>query len=143
VRGGSGSAGGKTRSVLRAGPPPLEGIKDDPPDRSNAQQEAESLYKSLHPSKETTTMAMFDTKPLADRLSEAGANLHCLSCGAENVTYSATRYSLTELGSDDKLAVEPEWGLTSGLRLAARVCLACSYIHLYALAVVAGDLDPL
>jgi hypothetical protein len=75
----------------------------------------------------------FDLRPLARRLEQKQATLDCLCCGSSDVSYSDTRYALIELDSDDQLAVEQDWGLTSNLFCAARVCNACGFVHLHAL----------
>jgi hypothetical protein len=73
----------------------------------------------------------FDLRPFARTLRKANANLDCLCCGSSDVNYSDARYALIELGSDDRLAVEPDWGLASTLFCAVRICNACGYVHLH------------
>ena len=76
---------------------------------------------------------MYDLRPFARRLEQANANLNCLCCGSSTVNYSDARYALVELESDDRLAVQPDWGMASAMFCGARVCETCGYVHLHAL----------
>ena len=78
----------------------------------------------------------YDLRPFAARLAEAQANLDCLCCGSSDMNYSDARYALIEMDSDDRLAVEFDWGLATSMFCGARVCEACGYVHLHSLLVV-------
>ena len=78
----------------------------------------------------------YDPQRLIRHLINTDATPNCLSCGATNVRVADTRYALVELDAEDHLAVEADWGLASSLKCGARICNACSYVHLYALAVI-------
>jgi hypothetical protein len=84
----------------------------------------------------------YDVGPFASRLEKANANLACLCCGSTSVMYSDARYMLIELDSDDRLAVQPDWGLGSGAFCGARICHACGYVHLHSLLVIDGQGYP-
>jgi hypothetical protein len=73
----------------------------------------------------------YDHGPIMERLIAAGATETCLCCGSSEVRYSDTRYALIDLDANDKLAVETDWGLASGLFCIARICNACGFVHLH------------
>ena len=72
-----------------------------------------------------------DHRELDNRLTDADAQRHCLSCGSSDVDHAAGRFALIEVGDDDRLDLDAFSGEVVLVVCRARICKSCGFVHLY------------
>jgi hypothetical protein len=74
----------------------------------------------------------FDYQELDNgRLTEAGANRKCLSCGSSDVKFVDKAFGLVEVADHGQVDFSAHTGAMLMTYCGARVCEACGFVHLY------------
>jgi hypothetical protein len=72
----------------------------------------------------------FDSQELDNRLTEAGLNRKCLSCGSGDVRFVDKAFGLVEV-ADHGLVDLSATGAMLMTYCGGRICDACGFVHLY------------